>query len=183
MVRLYLTHSVSHTLIPATTMSEQHINANRDTTRRDAHQHKRSDASQRQQPRAMEVDNHQGLQVSHSRVTEANALGSRRSPEVSPMATDMIDLASQILPDWEIDANLNLPLHMCRCCDCLLFTKHVKENLQGGAMLLYLECQRKHWRQVLHDEIRDELDEAYKDGLKEGERNIKTLEEKLGYFH
>ena len=85
------------------------------------------------------------------------------------MATDVIDLASQILPDWEIDVNLNLPLHMHRCRDCLLFMKHVKENLQGGAMSLYLERQRKHWRHVLRDEIRDELNEAYKDGLKEGE--------------
>ena len=99
------------------------------------------------------------------------------------MATDVIDLASQILPDWEIDANLNLPLHMRRCRNCLLFTKHIKENLQGGAMLLYLKCQRKHWRCMLHDKIRDKLNKAYKDGLKEGERNIKMLEEKLGYFH
>ena len=99
------------------------------------------------------------------------------------MATDAIDLVSQILPDWEIDANLNLLLHMHCCCDCLLLIKHIKENLQGGAVLLYLKRQRKHWRQVLRDEIRDELDEAYKDGLKEGERNIETLEEKLGYFH
>ena len=85
------------------------------------------------------------------------------------MATDAIDLASQILPDWEIDANLNLPLHMHRCRDCLLFMKHIKENLQGRAVLLYLKRQRKHWRCVLCDEIRDELDKAYKDGLKEGE--------------
>ena len=36
---------------------------------------------------------------------------------------------------------------------------------------------------MLCDEMRDELSKAYKDGLREGEHNIETLEDKLNYFH
>ena len=114
---------------------------------------------------------------------EANAPGSRRSPDVAQMATDMIEIASQILPDWEIDVTMNLQLHMCQCHDCALFLRHVKENLQGGVLSLYLERQKKHWQHVLHEEMRDELSESFKDGLREGEKNIETLEDKLDYFH
>ena len=31
--------------------------------------------------------------------------------------------------------------------------------------------------------MRDELSESFKDGLREGEKNIETLEDKLDYFH
>ena len=99
------------------------------------------------------------------------------------MDADTINIVSQILPDWEIEVTTNLPLHMCHCHDCLLFTEHIKQNLQGGAISIYLKHQKKHWRCMLHDEMRDELSEAIKDGLREGEHNIETLEDKLDYFH
>ena len=113
---------------------------------------------------------------------ETNALGSR-NPKAPLMDADTINIVSQILPDWEIEVTTNLPLHMCHCHDCLLFMEHIKQNLQGGAISIYLKCQKKHWRCMLHDEMRDELSEAYKDGLREGEHNIETLEDKLDYFH
>jgi predicted RNase H-like nuclease (RuvC/YqgF family) len=99
------------------------------------------------------------------------------------MGTSAFDIAAQILPNWEIETTMNLPLHLHRCHDCMLFIEHVKQNLQGGALSIYLEHQRKHWRRTLCDEMRDKLSEKYKDGLEEGERNIETLEDKLDYFH
>jgi hypothetical protein len=99
------------------------------------------------------------------------------------MSINAIDIAALILPDWEIEGTTNLLLHMCSCQDCLRFIEHVRQNLQGGTLSIYLECQKKHWRRVLRDEIREELDEAYKDGLKEGEKDIETLKDKLNYFH
>ena len=48
---------------------------------------------------------------------------------------------------------------------------------------LYLERQKKHWQHVLCEEMRDELSKSFKDGLREGENNIKMLEDKLNYFH
>ena len=36
---------------------------------------------------------------------------------------------------------------------------------------------------MLHKEMRDELSKSFKDGLREGEKNIETLEDKLDYFH
>jgi hypothetical protein len=81
------------------------------------------------------------------------------------MDVDAIDIIVQILPDWEIDTVTNLPIHMRGCTDCALFVKHVRQNLQGGSLPIYLERQRKHWRCMLHDEIKEQVDEAYKDGL------------------
>jgi hypothetical protein len=114
---------------------------------------------------------------------ESDALGSRRSPQAPMTGTNVFDIAAQILPDWEIEMTTNLLLHLRQCHNCLLFIEHVKQNLQGGALSIYLERQRKHWRRMLYDEMRDELSEKYKDGLEEGERNIEMLEDKLDYFH
>ena len=146
---LFNIRSFPHSISIATTtttaaMSKQRANASRETTRREAHQGKRNAQPHQQQAGAMDVN------VSHppilrARVTEANAPGLRRSPDVAQMATDVIEIASQILPDWEIDVTTNLPLHMHQCCDCVLFLRHVKENLQGGVLSLYLERQKKHW--------------------------------------
>jgi hypothetical protein len=129
------------------------------------------------------VDDHRDPPTSRAQTTESNAPGSRRSPQPLPMDTDAISIAAQILPNWEIETTTNLPLHLHHCHDCLLFMEHIKQNLQGGALSLYLKRQRKHWRWVLHDKMRDELSKRYKDGLEEGERNIETLEDKLDYYH
>ena len=113
---------------------------------------------------------------------ETNAAG-LRNPKTPLADANAINIVSQILPDWEIDATTNLPLHMRHCHDCLLFAEHIKQKLQGGALSIYLEHQKKHWRHMLCDEMRDELSEAYKDSLREGEHNIETLEDKLDYFY
>ena len=144
----------SHTIIPATAMPEQCSNIEKEAARRDA----------------------------RVRAMETNASGSR-NPETPLVDADAINIVSQILPDWEIDATTNLPLHMHCCHDCLLFMEHVKQNLQGGALSIYLECQKKHWRHMLCNKMRDELSKAYKDGLREGEHNIEMLEDKLDCFH
>jgi hypothetical protein len=131
----------------------------------------------------MEIDDSRSAPASRTRVTESNAPGSQRGPEAPLVSIDAIDIAALILPDWEIEGTTNLLLHMHGCQDCLRFIEHVRQNLQGGALSIYLEHQKKHWRHVLHNEIREELDEAYKDSLKEGEKDVETLEDKLDYFH
>jgi hypothetical protein len=164
-------------------MPEQHDNMDRETSGRDSCQHGWNWSPQPQRSHAMEIDDSRSAPASRTRVTESNAPGSRRGPEAPLVSIDAINIAALILPDWEIEGTTNLPLHMHGCQDCLRFIEHVRQNLQGGALSMYLERQKKHWRRVLRDEIREELDEAYKDGLKEGEKDVETLEDKLDYFH
>jgi hypothetical protein len=162
-------------------MPEQRDNIDRETSGRDSRQHGQNRSPQPRQLHAMEIDDSRSAPASHTRVMESNALGSRRGPEAPLVSIDAIDIAALILPDWEIEGTTNLPLHMRGCQDCLRFIEHVRQNLQGGALSIYLERQKKHWRCVLRDEIRE--DEAYKDSLKEGEKDVETLEDKLDYFH
>jgi hypothetical protein len=164
-------------------MPEQCDNINREMHGRDARQHGRNRSPQLRRSHAMEIDDSRNAPAPRARVTESNAPGSWRGPDAPLMSINTIDIAALILPNWEIEGTTNLLLHMHGCQDCLRFIEHVRQNLQGGALSIYLERQKKHWRQVLHDEMREEIDEAYKDGLKDGEKDIETLEDKLDYFH
>jgi hypothetical protein len=132
---------------------------------------------------ATALDTRMESQGCRARATETSTPGSRRGPEDNRMDVDAINIVAQILPDWEIDTVTNLPIHMRGCTDCTLFVKHVRQNLQGGSLPIYLECQRKHWLRVLHNKIKEQVDKAHKDGLNDGERDIAKLEEKLGYYH
>jgi hypothetical protein len=147
--RLGLYSSLGRLLTPQTlaiTMPEQRDHTARNDAHGDTRQHGQGAFSQSQSSRPAVQDVRRNAPALHSRATEPSAPGSRRSPEVSPMEVDAINVTAQILPNWEIDVTTNMMLHLHCCRDCLLFSKHAHQYLQGGALAIYLKRQRKHWR-------------------------------------
>ncbi|KAK2459604.1 hypothetical protein APHAL10511_008359 [Amanita phalloides] len=116
---------------------------------------------------------------------ELSCQGSRH-PRRSPSPHDEYNMAAvltQLVPDWAIHQETHLPYHLKQCADCVRFSKHVIKTNQGGAFAIFLDKQFRHWHRALHEEMREELDVAYDDGLKKNEKQISKLEEELEKYH
>jgi hypothetical protein len=84
-----------------------------------------------------------------------------------------------ILPEWEIEETMHIPIHMTKCQDCTLFAEHVQRQTQGGALEILNDKQRCHWRQVLENEFKKDRDEDRKAELREHEQETEELNDEL----
>ena len=65
---------------------------------------------------------------------------------------DMSSFFAQLILDWVIDLTMHLPIHPRQCLDCASYAKHVGEYVKGGALTIFIDKMREHWREVLRDE-------------------------------
>jgi hypothetical protein len=92
---------------------------------------------------------------------------------------DASSFFAQLIPDWVIDPTTHLPIHPRQCLDCASYAKHVGEYVKGGALTIFIDKMREHWREVLRDERYEREDEAYQAGLDKNRQKIERLEEEL----
>jgi hypothetical protein len=92
---------------------------------------------------------------------------------------DASSIFAQLIPDWVIDQTTHLPVHPRQCLDCANYAKHVGEYTRGGALTIFIEKMREHWKEVLHEERYQREDEAYQAGLDKHHRKMERLEEEL----
>ncbi len=102
-----------------------------------------------------------------SRQVDEQAVSYRRSPSLSQLGpqgsanqtehnpTSVPDASSffaQLIPDWVIDPTTHLPIHPRQCVDCTNYAKHVGEYVKGGALTIFVDKLKEHWRGVLDEE-------------------------------
>jgi archaellum component FlaC len=106
-----------------------------------------------------------------------------RTPLPRPMSLhahmDTAAVFSRVLPEWEIEEMMHIPIHMTKCQDCTLFAEHMQRQTQGGALEILNDKQRRHWRQVLKNEFKKDRDEDRKAELREHEQETEELNDEL----
>ena len=163
-------------------MSEQRERNTDDDTRGRDGQRRRRERSPQVQDIGREARRVRRSRSPSYRAYGAQGSSSRRSRS-SERIFDAASVLAHIKPEWEVDQTMRLPLHMRNCADCAHFAKHVAEETQGGALALLIDKLKKHWRRELGDEVREDCNEAFRDGLREGDKKIEELEEELDRSH
>ena len=130
---------------------------------REPRDHPRQDNAQNVLPRRSPFSSRPGPQGSSSQAEDNHASS----------------FFAQLIPDWVIDPTTHLPIHPRQCLDCASYAKHVGEYVKGGALTIFIDKMREHWREVLRDERYDREDEAYQAGLDKNHQKIERLEEEL----
>ena len=102
--------------------------------------------------------------VSYRRTPLLSQPGTQGSSDPLPVP-DASSIFAQLIPDWVIDQTTHLPVHPRQCLDCANYAKHVGEYTRGGALTIFIDKMREHWKEVLHEERYQREDEAYQAGL------------------
>ncbi|KAF8348987.1 hypothetical protein F5887DRAFT_914714 [Amanita rubescens] len=106
---------------------------------------------------------------------------SRTGPQGSYLlnAQDMPDVLSfftQLIPDWVIDPTIHLPTHPRQCVDYAQYAKHVQEYVSGGAITIFINKMKEHWREILREEHQVKL---VKEELSVENRQGRSLEQEI----
>ena len=59
---------------------------------------------------------------------------------------DAAAIFTWVLPEWEIEENMHVPIHMKNCQLCIDFAGHVVSQTQGGTLEILNSKQWCHWR-------------------------------------
>jgi len=109
--------------------------------------------------------------------TKVRGSSSRRRP------LNAVDLLSQVKPEWEIHEATHILLHLTNCDDCGAFASHVASQTQGGALEIFIDKQRRHWRRVFEEDNRLDRNDAYQAGVQSADREVDDLKDKLDRCH
>ncbi len=113
-----------------------------------------------------------------------------RSPSPNPRGSstrrrplDAADLLSRVLPEWEIHETTHILLHLTKCDSCADFASHVANQTQGGALEIFIDKQRRHWRRVFEEDNRLDRKDAFQAGVRSADREIDELKDDLDRCH
>jgi hypothetical protein len=163
-------------------MYEQHTQRPQNKTGREESSRKRTRSPQ---PQHHEIGRDgRRSRISRSPSTSSNrasiAISSGRS--TSPQLLNASDIFSQMRSEWQIEPKSHLPLHLLNCRECALFAQHVRNETSGGALEIFNQKQRHHWREVFDKEIEDRCLEAYRCGQKDNDAEISKLKDDLSWY-
>lgn len=110
-------------------------------------------------------------------IIESTSGSQRRSdsPQVA-MDVDFDAIFDEIVEEWSVQPRVHVPMHRTSNCEeCRRFGRHIIDYTRGGGHSHFVSIQREHWK----EELRNEFDAAYKDGLKEGRSRINDLYDEI----
>ena len=164
-------------------MPEQHAQRPHNESGREESSRKRTRSPQ---PQRLDTGrDERRLRISRSPSSSSNqastAISSGRS--TSPQFfLNAADIFSQMRPEWQIEPKSHLPLHLSNCSDCTRFAQHVKSETSGGALEIFNQKQRHHWREILDREIEDRCLDAYRRGQRDNDDEMSKLKDDLAWY-